>query len=709
MKYYSVLFQRLFLVLSVMVLSACGGSGSGGSSGSASSINKPAPKSVSGTAVKGIIANGLVEAYAVSLGVKGDLLASTSTDSLGNYSISIPGEYLGPVLIEISAKENNATLMTCDAAGGCGAFTGVSEKDLNNNSRIDFGEQYPLNSDFTLRALVPYRNLSQVANVDVTLLTHLAVAYAESFPQGFDNLSAELAITQIADLFSLTESPFALNAPDLTNAEEFANAGQSEKLYALISSSLAALAEASELSSAIDSLAETFAINDGQLMVRSTDETLITLERILEAGISNLNAVSETLGDADALTTTNTQLTTLLTAAQAGNEDALTEAEASPTAASSELAKTQQFIADLRRWENVIAITDSHQTLTTKAWDNASGINHYQAPLLQALALSSQQAAIVAVPDLALEAACNGLTNLFVRLACQTTIARYSIEEICDVALNLTLFGVNVCDYLNDLTLPLGNGLWANYALYDRTARIYGELEGVAIDVSFTQPERSGNTIRFDIGGSVGDDATDLTINQGTVLFRFATTLSSQSLQLPQSVELQFRQQSDTLGDDESLSFTGNTTATVSVSKITGSGQVGPLGVAYNASYSGNYQYGDSAFTGTTAISNQQPSAISTRYDINNQDLTLAATLSLQSRDGFTLEWNGKRYQFQFATDTSASIRNQDDVRLTIDYTAEDGARAGSLTLANATYAEVRWLNGSLNFRLADNSEALLY
>lgn len=712
MKYCSASFKQLLIVLSIVFLGACGGSGSSSGSGSESATaSKPAPKSVAGTAVKGVIANGLVQAFAVSNGAVGDLLASSTTDNQGHYSLTVPGEYLGPVLIEISARSDATTLMTCDAAGGCGNFTGISEHDTNDNGTIDFGEKHVLNNQFMLQALVPNNNLSQAGHLDVTLLTHLAASYAASFPQGYDNLSAELAISQIANLFELSENPFSLNAPDLTSPEDFAAASDQERLYALISSSIASLAESDQLATTIETLANAFTNNTGQLVTRSSNASDITLERILQAGLSNLTRVQESQQDDSTSAALSGQLTAQLNEAQTADEGSLTSAEGSPTSGSSELEKTRAFIADLQAWQGVIHVTDMNQPLVTDAYDLATGMDHYQSPLLQALALSSQHAAIVAVPDLALEAACNSLGNMFAKLLCQSLIIKYSIEEMCDVALNLTIFGVSVCDFLNDLTLPMGHGLWANYAIYDGNARIFGELEGVELDVSFTNGTRSGKTIRFDIEGTVSDSVSQLVIAPSTVTFRFDSNLTSQTLKLPEQVDLQLNHTSDTTTDTESFSFDGTITATVMLAEVTGSGQLGKNGVPYTIATDGDYSYGQSLFGGTSNLNNRASQSITTAYDITNQDMTVSATLSLQSLSDFTVAWSGKRYRFAYgaAEESTLTISNQDNVSLQIDYSAPNQASAGRLTIGSANYAEVTWLNDSLEFRLPDNSETILY
>ena len=722
MKYYSVVCLRwvrylAVCVLSALLLSACGGGGgsssSSGTGSGDSAVTPPPPKAVSGTAVKGVIANADVTAHAIQFGVISELLASTNTDASGNYSLMIPGEYEGPVLITISARNDGSSLMTCDGAGGCGDFTGLSEHDSNINGSIDFGEQYNLPNDFSLRALVPARQVGQLANVDVTLLTHLAAAYAETFPQGFDNLSAELAITQIANLFDLDANLFELNTPDLTNNEDFSRASESEKLYALLTSSIANLVNSDELSESMETLANSFALNNGQLVIRSDDDNELTLAKLLQAGLSNLSLVQSTT-DNESLTTFAESVQAKLSETLTSDAGTLTSAEGSPTSGSDELEKINQFISDLQQWQQTISVTSGQQPLVSSGYDLATGSNAFHGPLLQAIALSSQHAAIVAVPDLALEAACNSLTNLFARVLCQSLIAKNSIENICNAALNLSFFGVSLCDFLNNLTLPLGHGLWANYEIYDGNARIFGELEGVAVDLTFTGALRSGDRIQFNVVGEFADGVTEGTITAGTVSFHFADTLTSETLQMPERVTLRIQQDSATFTDSETLIFSGTTVAEVDITEVTGAGQTGSAGVRYNVTNTGDFEYGQSgineAFSGTITASNQRVTA---SYAIQNQTMTTAATLSLTDAESFELSWNGRQYGFTLGSSdneiTEISITNQDSIQLNIDLTAPNDTEAGALTIGGADYAEVTWLNDSLWFRLPDNSEALLY
>jgi hypothetical protein len=101
--------QILLTTLVVTFLTACGGGGGGGggTSGGAGTI--------SGTAVKGPVGGATVTAYAITNGAKGAQIASGTTATNGNFSLSM-GSYSGPVMLQVSGgsytdEATSATMM----------------------------------------------------------------------------------------------------------------------------------------------------------------------------------------------------------------------------------------------------------------------------------------------------------------------------------------------------------------------------------------------------------------------------------------------------------------------------------------------------------------------------------------------------------------------------------------------------------------------
>lgn len=721
MKYQLKLVSRFLLILLSSLLFACGGGGGSSSSSKSDdsdSSSEPSPTNISGSAIKGVISNAIVNAYAVDNGAKSNLLVSTTTDDNGDYSVRINGRYNGPVLLEITAKEDGTSLMLCDSAAGCGSYMAATELDTNNNNTIDFGEKFQLDTSFTLKALVP-SNLtsSKNLNADITIVTHLAAAYAATFPQGYDNLSAEMAITQIASIFSIGQNPLNLSIPSINDTESFAAATNDEKLYALIASSLANLADSSSLATSVNSLASVFSLNQGQLLNNSSEEADVTLEKLLNAAVTNLNKLIAELPDTD-LSIITSQLNSLLTTATNAPSDSVTNGEASPTAGSSELEKIEQFIADMQSWQGAVSATSTTNPLIEEGATAARLLNQAHSPLLQAFALASQHSAIVAVPDLAIDAACNSLGNIFMVLLCQSLVGNKTIEEICEQALNLTLFGKSMCELLNDLTLPVANGVWVTYALYDGTARVYGELEGVTFDVLLENPNRSKSTISFDVNGSISDSQADITIEGGKVYFKFPGGLSSKSLRMPDYVNLALEVSSTANSDADNADFSGEITGSIVLEKILGEGQTGVNGVSINTAHSGEFSVNSNpTFSAVIESDNSDSLTQSVIIGVESDDYSNQGTLSYSAPktgefvDTYRLTWGGSSYDFTTDPETPdlVQIQNQDNVAFSLNLSADDEALAGTIDLNDATYAEMFLVNGSVLVRLPNNTETFLY
>ncbi len=91
----------------LLLISACNDSGRPDSFASipAAPVIAPPPVTISGSAVKGIIKGGIVSIFGITDGQKdSEPLVTGTTDSSGQYSLEIPGDYSGPVIIEITAS-----------------------------------------------------------------------------------------------------------------------------------------------------------------------------------------------------------------------------------------------------------------------------------------------------------------------------------------------------------------------------------------------------------------------------------------------------------------------------------------------------------------------------------------------------------------------------------------------------------------------------
>jgi len=110
MKELPVNIRFSALVGSTLFLFACGG-------GSSGTTNPPTAGTVSGTVVKGPVSGATVTAYAITNGTMGAQVGGGTTDSMGNFSISI-GDYSGPMMLQASGgtytDEATGTTMTIE-------------------------------------------------------------------------------------------------------------------------------------------------------------------------------------------------------------------------------------------------------------------------------------------------------------------------------------------------------------------------------------------------------------------------------------------------------------------------------------------------------------------------------------------------------------------------------------------------------------------
>ncbi len=180
--------RQLFLAIIAFLLAACGGGGSGG-------VPPVRPAStVSGNAAAAEIQNGQVAVYALDSNGKGALLASTTTDAQGFYSLDlqIPSQ---PVLIEVRGGH-------------------YIEEASGIDVRIADGQ--------VLRAVARYQS-GQPLSLMVTPLTQLAAGLAQyRIVKGTDPATAvDSALSDVGKLFGIsvgTVQPHNITNPTVTTS-----------------------------------------------------------------------------------------------------------------------------------------------------------------------------------------------------------------------------------------------------------------------------------------------------------------------------------------------------------------------------------------------------------------------------------------------------------------------------------------------------------
>ncbi len=536
----STLMRAIGALLVVSLVSGCGGGGGGGgenlpttnetpitSPGSGSTPVAPRYATVSGTAAKGILGNATISAYTVNDdGTRGALLGAAKTDSQGAFSLSILAQS-SPVWVELTS--GTGAFMVCDSLEGCGEASN-DEFDSNDNNTVDFGERMPLAMGFALRALLPDASDGTIT-ATISPLTHIAATFAESFPQGIDGLSIAMANSQVANLFALDTDILSTTVPDISSPEALANASARERQYALLLGAFAALAKNGDFVALLQQAANEFVTLQGQLPNRSADEATLSLSRWAEKAI----ALAEHL-DQDELSAAFATLKGIADIA----EGETTEAAPDSNISSNELDTAKVLIANVRALKGAIDITTTSEPLP-----GFSPLLNASNDLIDASAAFSQSSrlgAFVAVPKLALEGACNSISNYFTAYLCRTIVGTKSLEEICAMTLsNLSIGGKTLCEYLNALRLPAGNSLIAELALMDGVASLEGTYSGTQVNMQMSNGVTADNNrVTMAWSGDLNNDVYALQMSNGSISYLFDSLTTFSSLSHPRSIDSSF-------------------------------------------------------------------------------------------------------------------------------------------------------------------------
>ncbi len=171
-------------------------------SGCSESNNKNS-NNISGSAVKGIISQGIVKAYSIQ-----DfnlLLAETRTNAFGQFTLNLDNQAHDIILLELST--DNDTSMVCDLTIGC----------LNHvtGALINFGDNVQLPNDFKLLGLA-YKNINGTVKAFITPLSHIIVSTALKNQPSLNAESIKIATNWVKDAFKLSQSPIQTQPKDIT-------------------------------------------------------------------------------------------------------------------------------------------------------------------------------------------------------------------------------------------------------------------------------------------------------------------------------------------------------------------------------------------------------------------------------------------------------------------------------------------------------------
>ena len=272
-------------LLLAFLLSSCGSSSvSENEDGIPQDNSEPTSKpeqmlnTVVGTAIAGVIKNGIVKIYGLDNDAQSTfVLADGKTDADGKYSLTV-NDYMGPLVVEITA--DSSTSMVCDLIDGCGDAL--------------FGQDVPLTDSFVMKAAASALDAKQVLTVNVSSLTHLAASLAGSE----DLFNADLvrdANSQVSALFNITADLTALDNFAITDFDAMERSGLQAKEAAILNSALLSAAfkdaqEEASIGEVMSALAAEFTLNKGQFFFNGAEDSLsVSMVEIYEEASVILN------------------------------------------------------------------------------------------------------------------------------------------------------------------------------------------------------------------------------------------------------------------------------------------------------------------------------------------------------------------------------------------------------------------------------------
>lgn len=182
---------QLSLIIFITLLAGCGGGGDS----STPTVNG----TISGTAIKGPVANAVVTALSIKAdGTKGGGLGAGQTDGKGNFSISV-GDHSGPVFIEMTGGHyiNEAT---------------------GNDMNMFQGDR--------MTCVIPFMPSSSImSGIQITPLTSMAQSIAQNIDGGMNETNMTKANSAVGQYFDVND---ILHTPPMNPLVDGAGAGANQ-------------------------------------------------------------------------------------------------------------------------------------------------------------------------------------------------------------------------------------------------------------------------------------------------------------------------------------------------------------------------------------------------------------------------------------------------------------------------------------------------
>ena len=305
--------SKMLTILLALTLAACGGGGGGSKGGSSAPDDEletgtPAATtsvervSLTGLAIKGLAVGARVELFPLVEGVFADTASVTgSTDATGRYKFSFAADQIPAGVVKVRLSYQAGAQLQCDNinsgddANACGSGNAV-------------GELYDMPEDFELVTIANFDS-TQISDdgariINLSALTTLASILTEDDETDDTNVDKVLkAQAQIRALFELPAGTDLVTS-DPDNLTDAADSG--DDVYGTINAAFQRIAddEGMSIDSVIAEYVQMLQNNNGQIVIKSADAEIATLQKLINAALAldnldtELDAVQQTITDA---------------------------------------------------------------------------------------------------------------------------------------------------------------------------------------------------------------------------------------------------------------------------------------------------------------------------------------------------------------------------------------------------------------------------
>ncbi|CAA0102553.1 Uncharacterised protein [Zhongshania aliphaticivorans] len=750
-------FKKYLLSLAVAAsLTACGGGGGGGSSSASSSVG--------GTASKGIIIGGTVNAYAIDADGSIDRTTPLASPALtiedGTYSLSLNSSYVAGTALYIEITAEDGATMRCDIAQ-CGTDTG--------GTPIVFGDTYPLESDFAMAATLPAAAGSDTISVNITPLTDIASKLTlQKVISGANASDAALASNaQVANRLGISGGLIDQPIVDITNADAVNGATKAALEYNLKAAAAIAAALSGDnslsLEDAVASLSDQF-VNGGIADKETTASASITIEEMLEEAIALLDNIKDVDGvndDDEELNAASTDIAAAEADAEQNGDTTASQGDIPDDVGSEGLLATKAFVKQVRDLANAGVITDNQAAFADQIELTAEVLAGDGDIVAEAmgLALNAIANAVAEYEDAeGTKPSSSSTDGITVDISVSGDTETYEVDQTLSVsetsvtlalnAVNATTFTENSTETVNndgsttyddsgnaniDLTLSGsvassaaklsiddGSSLSAEFSYseeitenetltseseaWDSTTTV----ENASAELSVTLEQLDGdNPVTFSGAMSIEFDSFNFTDN-GTYENSYSEQIYSDSENYTESTSLDGLDLTLSGNFSDTDGNTINATLAASLTNATES-------CDYDDSYSttNGFTYSYDCETGETA-SNYAMASLSIIFDINlsgvADDVNInfsASRTGLETGEGsLDLSYGGNQLNLVYEGGNSVSLSNHNDVVLVLTETDVDDETSvsGTISIDDEQFADVSDDSGTPIVRYSDGS-----